>query len=104
MAPVTHTNVARRIVNSLIVARFKTSSATFATNIVEKSELNSTTSSFILQPVGSECRFLAPASTDYEAFGKHFLVRSFGLMGVKRHYTLCQSIKKETYDELLKAI
>ena len=104
MAPVTHSNVARRIVNSLIVARLNTSPTTFAANIVERSELNSTTSSFILQPVGSECRFLAPASTEYEGFGKHFLVQSFGLRGVKRHYTLCQSLKKETYDELLKAV
>ena len=104
MKPLTHSNIARGIVNGIAVARLNEKSMTFSANIADSDEVNKTTSSFVLKPIGSECKFIAPSSTDYNAFGRHFLVRSFSMLNVRRHYTLCQSLKKDVYAELLKAI
>jgi len=49
MKPYSHSNVARSIVNSLIVGRMSDKANTFTASVASKSVLNSTSSVFILK-------------------------------------------------------
>jgi len=93
ITPVTHSNVARIIANGLAVATFN-----------DQYRINQSTSAFALMPREKDCLYYLPASTDYEAFGKHFLISSLSNLRVRRHYTLCQSLREDTYNKYLQAI
>jgi cytochrome b involved in lipid metabolism len=49
MAPHTHSNIARRIVNTLAIARLEDSAAVFNVKIDEKIPINSTCSTFVMK-------------------------------------------------------
>ena len=53
--PVLHSNIARKIVNKLIVARLNDRAHTFSATIIETSQVNKSTSTFVMRPIGSEC-------------------------------------------------
>lgn len=76
MKPYTHSNVARAIVNSLIVGRMSEKPTTFLIRIESKVEVNKITKTFNLKAVEKSSKYQAPSSTDVSFFGKHYLVRS----------------------------
>ena len=108
----THTNVARRIVNSLIVARldrrreqgvFSIEKTKSAENIVETFTFN--------LPEGSQEKF-CNFYPGFKMLGKHYLVQSlktdaikddgnFSIMGNKRHYTVANTMRPEVYNSLV---
>eukprot|EP00347_Sterkiella_histriomuscorum_P024123 403332230 len=104
LKPHTHSNMARHILNSLVIARLEEKAKSFAARIVSSSEVGKNTNCFHFRAEGPEITFSLPASTDVTAIGRHFLIRSFTNSKVKRHYTVCTSMKKEIYDELCGAI
>lgn len=103
MRPHTHSNLARRIVNTLIIGRLADKAKTFAAKIVDKQAVNSTTSTFVLRIEGSDPNFLLPSSTDIQQIGRHFLVRSYARPNVRRHYTVSSCMQKELYEEYVSA-
>lgn len=104
MKPQTHSNSARHIVNSLVIARLEEKAKTFAARIEASTEVGKNTNCFTFRAEGPEVSFQLPASTDVTAIGRHFLVRSFTNPRVSRHYTVCTSMKKEIYEELCGAV
>lgn len=104
LKPYLHSNTARSIVNSLVIGRIHDRAKTFSARVVTTQDVNSTTKCFILRVEGPDPGFKLPSSTDLEAIGCHFLVRSFFNPKIKRHYTLSTCMKKEIYDEYINAI
>jgi hypothetical protein len=72
--------------------------------IASTHEITETISTFTFKVEGPDPGFKMPASNDIDAIGRHFLIRSFFLPKVKRHYTVCTCMKKAIYDEYLGAI
>ncbi|CDW78413.1 cytochrome b5-like heme steroid binding domain containing protein [Stylonychia lemnae] len=103
-SPHSHSNMARCIVNTLVIARLEEKAKTFAARIVTSTEVGRNTNTFTLKAEGPEVHFKLPSSTDVTAIGRHFLIRSFSNSKVKRHYTVCTCMKKEIYDELCNAL
>jgi hypothetical protein len=91
-SPHIHSNIARCIVNSLVIARLEEKAKTFAARIVKSVEVGHNTNCFTLRAEGPDVDFKLPSSTDVTAIGRHFLIRSFSLAKVKRHYTICTSM------------
>lgn len=104
MRPHTHSNSARYIVNSLVIARLEEKASSFATRIVSSTEVGKNTNCITLKAEGPDVSFRLPSSIDVTAIGRHFLIRSFSMPRVKRHYTVCTSMQKELYEELVNAI
>jgi hypothetical protein len=105
MAPYTHSNLARSIVNSLAVAKLIAPSETLQGQITSSQEINKSTKVFTLQITApSEANFRVPASTSVETIGKHYLFRSINNPQVRRHYTVSSCMKPDTYKEYLNAI
>ena len=104
MKPHFHSNSARHIVNSLVIARLEEKAHSFATRIVNSSEVGKNTNCITLRAEGPDVNFRLPSSIDVTAIGRHFLIRSFAMPKVKRHYTVCTSMQKELYEELNNAI
>ncbi|CDW84971.1 cytochrome b5-like heme steroid binding domain containing protein [Stylonychia lemnae] len=107
LSPHYHSNVARKIVNSLIIARIDQKPFQFMARIVEKSDVNSTTATFtfrIQKQAGNLIQFQLPASNDISTFGKHFLVKSIANPRVKRQYTLASCMNKHIYEQYVKNI
>jgi hypothetical protein len=100
MAPYTHSNVARSIVNSLAIAP----SETLQGQITSSQVINKSTKVFTLQiTTPSEANFRVPASNSVETIGKHYLFRSLNNPQVRRHYTVSSCMKPDTYKEYLNA-
>lgn len=64
--PHTHTNVARKVVNSLVIGRLGKDTKTFQARIQESVDVNKSTKVFIFNLDGSESRWASPASTDLD--------------------------------------
>lgn len=77
LKPYTHSNVARSIVNRLIIGRLQTRAKTFSAKTIDMQEISPSTKTFILKVSGPDPGFKMPSSYDLEAIGQHFLVRSF---------------------------
>jgi hypothetical protein len=75
MTPYTHSNVARAIVNSMIIGKLNEASETFEGHISHSYNINSTTKVFTFTIMG-DARYQAPASTNVDTIGKHYLIRS----------------------------
>lgn len=104
MKPHTHTNVARAIVNSLIVGKLTESANTFTAVITSSEEVNKATKVFTLRLEGADISYQTPPSTSLETIGKHYLIRSLNNPNVRRHYTISSCMKKSTYQEYIRAI
>ena len=103
MTPYTHSNVARAIVNSMIIGKLNEPSETLEGHISHSYNINSTTKVFTFTIMG-DARYQAPASTNVDTIGKHYLIRSLADPKVRRHYTVSQCMKQETYQEYLSLI
>lgn len=104
MQPHTHSNVARTIVNSLVIGKLHERAQTFSARVSAISDVNKSTKTFTMRLEGADSRWASPPSTNVDAIGKHYLVRSFNNLNVRRHYTISSCMKKDTYSEYLKAI
>jgi len=91
-------------VNSLVIARLEEKAKTFAARIVKSVEVGKNTNCFTLRAEGPDVDFKLPSSTDVTSIGRHFLIRSFSMPKVKRHYTVCTCMQKEIYEELCNSI
>jgi len=76
MKPYTHSNVARAIVNGMIIAKLNSPSETFEGQIVASHDINKNTKVFTLRIENENVSYRAPASTSVDTIGKHYLVRS----------------------------
>jgi Cytochrome b5-like Heme/Steroid binding domain len=63
LAPHTHSNVARAIVNGMIIGKLTTASETFEGRIVSTHDINKNTKVFTFQIEGQHVNYRAPAST-----------------------------------------
>ena len=104
MTPYTHSNVARAIVNSMIVGKLNEASETFEGQITHNYNINSTTKVFTFTIDSENVHYQAPASTSIDTIGKHYLLRSLATPNVRRHYTVSQCMRQNTYKEYLNLI
>ena len=88
MKPYTHSNVARKIVNSIAIGRLNDLPTNSNAAIIKKTSINSSTSVFTLKLIGDEASFTMPNSSDVSNFGRHYLIRSVNAPKIYRHYTL----------------
>ena len=98
LKPVRHSNVARNIVNDLIVGRLGSKAQVFSVRISASQVINHFSKAFILRVEGPQPNWKQLSSTDLNGFGRHYLLRSYHNGKVKRHYTAAASMKKDAYD------
>ena len=71
--------------------------------IHQRQEVNSTTSTIIFktltQPKGIKKHY-----RDIHMIGKHFLICGEQNLNVKRHFTICNCMRKEVYNEYLRVL
>lgn len=84
LQPHQHTNIARCIVNSLVVGRLEDKAKEFSARISSSSEVNAVTTCFTLRNEGHDVKFKMPPSYDIGSIGRHFLIRSFTMPQKKR--------------------
>lgn len=104
MTPYTHSNVARAIVNSMIVGKLNEASETFEGVITHDYNINSTTKVFTFTIDSEDVHYHPPASTSVDTIGKHYLLRNINNPKVRRHYTVSQCMRQNTYKEYLNLI
>lgn len=97
--PRAHSNVARKIVNQLIIGRLIEKAHTFSVRVSASQVINHFSKTFIMRAEGHDPGWRAPASTDLSNFGRHYLLRSYSNPKVKRHYTIAASMKRDAYDQ-----
>lgn len=102
--PYFHSNVARAVVNSLIIARLDKKTEDFICKQEPCNQICSDTNTFLLQATEENPNFMIPASYDIKSFGKHFLIRGNKNPQVARHYTISTSMTKIIYEEYLRVI
>jgi hypothetical protein len=59
---------------------------------------------FVLQVEGPDPGFRLPDSCDINQIGRHFLMRSFAMPDVRRHYTVATCMKRQIYEEYVRVI
>eukprot|EP00347_Sterkiella_histriomuscorum_P018114 403346733 len=96
----THSNVARLVVNSLIIGRLEKKVPTFQAQIVERTKVNEVTQTIRFQ-AAQPIEGLKQYYKDLSMMGKHFLVRSMKNRSVRRHYTVSNCMQKEAYQMYL---
>lgn len=101
MSPYTHSNVARAIVNSMIVGKLNEASETFEGHISHSYNINKNCKVFTFVVDTDNVHYKPPASTSVETIGKHYLLRSLNNPKVRRHYTVSQCMRLETYQEYI---
>jgi cytochrome b involved in lipid metabolism len=69
MRPHTHSNVARSIVNTLVIARLEDKAKTFSVKISESSPITDNVTTFVLKVQGPDPNFRHPASNDIQSIG-----------------------------------
>jgi len=99
LKPVQHSNVARTIVNHIIVGRLIERATTFSVRITATQVINHQTKTSILRAEGKEPGWAAPASTDLSSFGRHYLLRSYHNPEVRRHYSAAACMKTDAYQQ-----
>ena len=102
--PYKHSNVARSIVNRLIVGQLNDQASTFTGRIKSISEHleNPSVKVFTIKPVDHTSPL--PVASELGQLGKHHLIKSANLQGVSRHYTITSCLKEEIYQDYLNAI
>jgi hypothetical protein len=104
MSPYTHSNVARAIVNTMIVGKLNQACETFVGQITHDYNVNSSTKVFTFTIDSENVHYQPPASTSVDTIGKHYLLRSLTTPNVRRHYTVSQCMRQNTYKEYLNLI
>jgi hypothetical protein len=83
MAPNNHSNIARKVVNTLIVGQLERKSETVEYTIKEKQKANDFTSTIILTP-SNTAQNVPIITSNLSTFGKHYLVRLTKQKNLKR--------------------
>ena len=102
--PHTHTNVARKMVNSMIVARLDREAPKVTAIVKAKHKVNSTTATFEFKITEKDKEFKVPSLDDYSQFGRHYLLMALDNQRVKRHYTLSSVMKPSVLEKHWKAV
>lgn len=104
MMPYKHSNVARGIVNRIVVGQLNDQAITFTGRIKSISEHleNLSVKVFTIKPVDHTSPL--PGASELGHLGKHHLIRCASLHGVSRHYTITNCLKEEIYQDYLNAI
>jgi hypothetical protein len=99
----THSSIARRIVNGLIVARLGKKVNTFSASIIEKTEVNKSTATYTFQ-IENAVDGVQDFYSDLQMVGRHYLVSSLFKDKVHRQYTVANCMRKIYYDQYLKLV
>jgi hypothetical protein len=99
-----HSNIARKIVNQLAVARYvRARTPTFSARICDKVALNTHTATYTLK-CDQVIKGLSNYYPDLSTLGKHFLVSApnFRKSGkiIHRHYTIANCMQKLFYNDI----
>ena len=100
----THSEASRAIVRNMIVGCLEGQEniKAWETTISRRVSVNDHTSCFILSNVHNKnVPNFRTWYNDLQTIGKHFLIYSRAIPSVKRHYTVCNSMRPEILSELL---
>jgi len=101
LTPHRHSNVARSIVNKIVVGRLNDRAQTFSVRASASQVVNHFSKVFIMRVEGPDPNWRAPSSTDVTQFGRHYLLRSFSRSKVKRHYSVASCMRNDAYQQYL---
>ncbi|CDW77349.1 cytochrome b5-like heme steroid binding domain containing protein [Stylonychia lemnae] len=101
--PYFHSNVARAIVNELMMGRMSTKAPKFIAQAVGKYPVNSNTKCFVFRS-HTNVPGISKYYPDISYIGKHYLLSSLDQFQVRRQYTISNCMQGETYNWYLKAI
>lgn len=101
LTPHRHSNVARSIVNKIVVGRLNNRAQTFTVRASASQVINHFAKVFIMRVEGPDPSWRAPSSTDVTQFGRHYLLRSFSRGKVKRHYSVASCMRNDAYQQYL---
>ena len=71
--------------------------------ITEKAPINNTTSTITFSAL-TQARGIKRYYSDLSMIGKHFMINPESNLNLRRHYTICNCMKKEHYNEYLRAM
>lgn len=101
LTPHRHSNVARSIVNKIVVGRLNDRAHTFTVRVSATQVINHFSKVFIMRVEGPDPNWRAPESTDLSQFGRHYLLRSYSRSKVKRHYSVASCMRNDAYQQYL---
>ena len=104
LSPHRHSNVARTIVNGIVVGRLINRAQTFTVRTTATQVINRFSKTFIMRVEGPDSGWRAPSSTDISQFGRHYLLRSYNNGKVRRHYTVAACMRKDAYDQYISLV
>mmetsp|Transcript_33937 Transcript_33937/g.25007 ORF Transcript_33937/g.25007 Transcript_33937/m.25007 type:complete len:160 (+) Transcript_33937:1146-1625(+) len=99
-----HSPIAKRIVNGLIVGKLEQPAAKFQGTVVEKTDVNGATAVFKFKVEGKqEGKGKGPQTfySDIDMIGRHYLLNAVDNPRVKRHYTISNVMRKDVYEHVV---
>lgn len=102
-SPHFHSNIARMVMNSLIIGKLERSVPTYICSVHDRHQINSFTQTivFVTKDVVPGLRTF---HSDISMIGKHYLVRKHNNHNVNRHYTISNCMRKDVYEEYIRII
>eukprot|EP00347_Sterkiella_histriomuscorum_P019560 403341168 len=101
--PYFHSNVARAVVNQLIIGKLNIKAPKFIIQAVGKYPLNSSTTCFVFRS-HTKVPGISKYYGDIQMIGKHYLISSLDQFVIRRQYTITNCLQGDTYQCYLKAI
>lgn len=89
----THSNIAKRIVNSIVYGRLEKPASIFTATIQKRHPVNSSVQT-VTFATSSPVVGLKKFYSDINMIGKHFLVRSLNNKHINRHYTVANCMEE----------
>jgi hypothetical protein len=99
----THSNIAKRVVNSLIIGRLIDEAPSGTMKVYDSHKVNKDTKVFVLK-AKKLLKGVKLYHSRLDAIGRHYLVSNDINPNVKRHYTITSCMKKDAYEEYLRVI
>ncbi|MFS8160341.1 MAG: cytochrome b5 domain-containing protein [Candidatus Roizmanbacteria bacterium] len=96
--PYAHSNIARLIVNTLIIGKLEKEAPKYKCKITERVSVSPRVQTMILK-TGQTIPGLKMFHPDIAEMGKHYMVRCMSLPKVRRNYTISNAMRKHVYDE-----
>jgi len=103
MRPHIHSNIAKSIVNKLVVGRVMKDSNEFFCRVVNRMKVNEFTETIIFR-CDKKIPGLRLFHADLNMLGKHYTVRKMSHQHLKRNYTLSNCMRADVYDEYLRLL
>jgi hypothetical protein len=95
--PFTHSNMARKVVNSIIVGTLEAKAPEGVYKIIERAKVNDSTHTITFKSVSDVPSKARLFYKDLSMIGKHFLIRDVKKPRVRRHYTISNCMKPDVY-------